>query len=75
MPEAQEPVDARESARPPSSVHDARQQVTDAERLRRRARFLRELNEARQLRERVRPRRAREARMRRQALLMRTFRW
>jgi hypothetical protein len=47
---------------------------SDAERRRRRALFLRELTEARELRERVQPRRARAARMRRQ-LRMRTFRW
>ncbi|EST32051.1 hypothetical protein N566_20335 [Streptomycetaceae bacterium MP113-05] len=46
----------------------------DHERLRRRARFLRELSEARELRERVQPRRARVARMRHQ-MRMRTFRW
>ncbi|WP_445402778.1 hypothetical protein ACSMX9_14880 [Streptomyces sp. LE64] len=45
----------------------------DAERRRRRAQFLRELVEARELRRRVRPRRARAARMR-QAMRMRTFR-
>lgn len=48
--------------------------VTDAERLRRRARFLRERSEAMELRERVQPRRTRSARLR-QALRMRTFRW
>ncbi|MFH0243228.1 hypothetical protein ACGRHY_12505 [Streptomyces sp. HK10] len=47
---------------------------SDAERRRRRAVFLRELNEAKALRERVQPRRARAARMR-QAMRMRTFRW
>ncbi|MGW0121274.1 hypothetical protein [Streptomyces sp. NPDC003327] len=47
---------------------------TDAERRRRRAQFLRELGEAKALRERVQPRRARAARMR-QAMRMRTFRW
>ncbi|MFC4495423.1 hypothetical protein ACFPA8_14910 [Streptomyces ovatisporus] len=46
----------------------------DTERLRRRARFLRERSEAKELRERVQPRRTRSARMR-QALRMRTFRW
>ncbi|MGK5638475.1 hypothetical protein ACSNOK_09200 [Streptomyces sp. URMC 126] len=46
----------------------------DAERRRRRAQFLRELNEARELRDRVQPRRARAARMRQQ-MRMRTFRW
>ncbi|MFR9672941.1 hypothetical protein [Streptomyces sp. TR06-5] len=46
----------------------------DHERLRRRARFLRELDEAKELRDRVQPRRARVARMRHQ-MRMRTFRW
>ncbi|MFE3906206.1 hypothetical protein ACFXPY_39655, partial [Streptomyces sp. NPDC059153] len=40
----------------------------------RRAQFLRELHEAKALRDRVQPRRARAARMR-QAMRMRTFRW
>ncbi|MEU4346714.1 hypothetical protein [Streptomyces sp. NPDC023838] len=47
---------------------------TAAERRRRRAQFLRELHEAKALRDRVQPRRARAARMR-QAMRMRTFRW
>ncbi|MFJ7943086.1 hypothetical protein ACIQ6K_05360 [Streptomyces sp. NPDC096354] len=47
---------------------------TDEERRRRRAQFLRELHEAKALRDRVQPRRARAARMR-QAMRMRTFRW
>ncbi|MEU3522825.1 hypothetical protein AB0E62_02970 [Streptomyces sp. NPDC038707] len=47
---------------------------TDAERRRRRARFLRDLAEARELRARVRPRRTKVARLR-QALRMSTFRW
>ncbi|MBC9714017.1 hypothetical protein H9Y04_15730 [Streptomyces sp. TRM66268-LWL] len=50
------------------------QPETDAERRRRRAQFLRERHEAQQLRDRVKPRRARAARMR-QAMRMRTFRW
>ncbi|WP_414494562.1 hypothetical protein [Streptomyces sp. S399] len=41
---------------------------------RRRAQFLRELTEAKELRARVQPRRARAARMRQQ-MRMRTFRW
>ncbi|WP_326698770.1 hypothetical protein OG909_16480 [Streptomyces sp. NBC_01754] len=58
---------------------DAREDALDAQeseasRLRRRAQFLRELHEAKQLRERVQPRRARAARMRQQ-MRMRTFRW
>jgi hypothetical protein len=52
----------------------AAKRAADADRLRRRALFLRELNEAKALRERVQPRRARVARMR-QAMRMRTFRW
>ncbi|MEU6069423.1 MULTISPECIES: hypothetical protein [Streptomyces] len=47
---------------------------TDTERRRRRARFLRELAEARELRDRVQPRRAKTARLR-HAMRMRTFRW
>ncbi|MEU8591844.1 hypothetical protein AB0C59_33445 [Streptomyces sp. NPDC048664] len=47
---------------------------TDRERRVRRARFLRELAEARALRDRVKPRRAKAARLRR-AMHMRTFRW
>ncbi|MEV5480519.1 MULTISPECIES: hypothetical protein [Streptomyces] len=47
---------------------------TEAARRRRRAQFLRELHEAKELRNRVQPRRARAERMR-QAMRMRTFRW
>ncbi|MET9734226.1 hypothetical protein ABZZ79_27355 [Streptomyces sp. NPDC006458] len=47
---------------------------SDADRRRRRARFLRELAEARELRDRVQPRRAKAARLR-HAMRMRTFRW
>ncbi|MGW7816598.1 hypothetical protein ACWGLF_00415 [Streptomyces puniciscabiei] len=47
---------------------------TDAERRRRRARFLRDLAEARALRARVQPRRAKAARLR-HVMRMRTFRW
>nr|WP_223125456.1 hypothetical protein [Streptomyces sp. TRM68367] len=47
---------------------------TGAERRRRRAQFLRDLAAARELRDRVQPRRARTARLR-HALRMRTFRW
>ncbi|MDX6313017.1 MAG: hypothetical protein QOF84_7000 [Streptomyces sp.] len=50
------------------------QEERDMERRRRRAMFLRELNEAKELRERVQPRRARAARARQQ-MRMRTFRW
>ncbi|MEU9185443.1 hypothetical protein AB0D14_12920 [Streptomyces sp. NPDC048484] len=47
---------------------------SDAQRRKRRAQFLRELTEARELRDRVQPRRAKTARLRR-AMRMRTFRW
>ncbi|MFJ5216301.1 hypothetical protein ACIP98_16465 [Streptomyces sp. NPDC088354] len=58
-----------------ADASDARtQQERDAERRRRRAMFLRELNEAKELRDRVQPRRARAARARQQ-MRMRTFRW
>lgn len=50
------------------------QEETDAARRRRRAQFLRELAEARELRDRVQPRRAKAARLR-HAMRMRTFRW
>ncbi|MET4922288.1 hypothetical protein P3L51_07975 [Streptomyces sp. PSRA5] len=53
---------------------DAAPDGSDAARRRRRAQFLRELNEAKALRERVKPRQARAARMRQQ-MRMRTFRW
>ncbi|MCX5199935.1 hypothetical protein ACIO3O_26325 [Streptomyces sp. NPDC087440] len=53
---------------------EQRAQESDAARRRRRAQFLRELNEAKELRDRVQPRRARAARMRQQ-MRMRTFRW
>jgi hypothetical protein len=61
----------------PSRDHDPGPESevrTDAERRRRRAQFLRELAEARALRARVQPRRAKVARLRR-AMRMRTFRW
>ncbi|MGW3141039.1 hypothetical protein [Streptomyces sp. NPDC001139] len=58
----------------PESRAATSQQETDAERRRRRARFLRELAEARELRDRVQPRRAKVARLR-HAMRMRTFRW
>ncbi|KOU46896.1 hypothetical protein ADK54_13635 [Streptomyces sp. WM6378] len=60
---------------PMPDEHDTeRQPESDADRRRRRAQFLRELHEAKALRDRVQPRRARAARMR-QAMRMRTFRW
>ncbi|MFC7881607.1 hypothetical protein ACFUVV_06990 [Streptomyces sp. NPDC057376] len=46
----------------------------EAARRRRRAQFLRDLAEARELRDRVQPRRAKAARLR-HAMRMRTFRW
>ncbi|MFI2352956.1 hypothetical protein ACH492_39495 [Streptomyces sp. NPDC019443] len=62
----------------PEPEHDPEQYdietESDAQRRRRRAQFLRELNEAKALRDRVQPRRARAARMRQQ-MRMRTFRW
>ena len=58
----------------PESREGASQRETDAERRRRRAQFLRELAEARELRDRVQPRRAKTARLR-HAMRMRTFRW
>ncbi|MFE3033720.1 MULTISPECIES: hypothetical protein [Streptomyces] len=54
--------------------HEPPSQETDAERRRRRAQFLRDLAEARELRDRVQPRRAKVARLR-HAMRMRTFRW
>ncbi|MER7762819.1 hypothetical protein [Streptomyces sp. NPDC097619] len=63
------PADGIVSAEPADG-----EQETAAQRRQRRAQFLRDLNEARELRERVQPRRARAARMRQQ-MRMRTFRW
>ncbi|GAA3051703.1 hypothetical protein [Streptomyces glomeratus] len=56
------------------SQEEPETQDTDAERRRRRSRFLRELAEARELRDRVQPRRAKAARLR-HVMRMRTFRW
>ncbi|MGW0600579.1 hypothetical protein ACWD11_26100 [Streptomyces sp. NPDC002776] len=56
------------------SREDCDQQETDAQRRRRRAQFLRDLAEARELRDRVQPRRAKAARLRHH-MRMRTFRW
>ena len=58
----------------PSGQDLAPDDGTQAARRRRRAQFLRELHEAKELRNRVQPRRARAERMR-QAMRMRTFRW
>ncbi|THA70921.1 hypothetical protein E6R60_29270 [Streptomyces sp. A0642] len=66
-PDPQEAQDA-----PETEAQDAPE--TEAQRRRRRAQFLRELNEAKALRDRVQPRRVKAARMR-QAMRMRTFRW
>lgn len=57
----------------PEPEHD-QELESDAQRRKRRAQFLRELGEAKALRDRVQPRRARAARMRQQ-MRMRTFRW
>ncbi|MEU6775267.1 hypothetical protein [Streptomyces sp. NPDC046759] len=65
---------ARAGAAGEPATHDAAAPETEAERRRRRARFLRELAEARALRARVQPRRAKAARLR-HAMRMRTFRW
>ncbi|KDN83995.1 hypothetical protein [Kitasatospora cheerisanensis] len=65
-----------DEARPESAAAEetaATTEETDAERRKRRAVFLRELAEARELRARVQPRRTKERRMR-EALRMRTFR-
>ncbi|ALC22219.1 hypothetical protein ACH46N_15875 [Streptomyces pristinaespiralis] len=59
---------------PESEPEPEEEIANEGERRRRRAQFLRELNEAKALRDRVQPRRARAARMRRQ-MRMRTFRW
>ncbi|OQD53437.1 hypothetical protein BM536_028695 [Streptomyces phaeoluteigriseus] len=64
------------AARPgePSRRSSAGPAETEGERRRRRAQFLRDLAEARELRDRVQPRRAKTARLR-HAMRMRTFRW
>ncbi|MFF9074862.1 hypothetical protein ACF1BP_24850 [Streptomyces sp. NPDC014735] len=59
---------------PPDTAPSPDPEEAEAARRRRRAQFLRELHEAKALRDRVQPRRARAARMR-QAMRMRTFRW
>ncbi|MFF2517094.1 hypothetical protein [Streptomyces sp. NPDC058086] len=63
-----------ERAEPAEPAERIGQPETDAERRRRRAQFLRDLTEARELRDRVQPRRAKVARLR-HAMRMRTFRW
>jgi hypothetical protein len=69
-----EPRKRRSQDEEDAAAAQAARRAADTDRLRRRARFLRELNEAKALRQRVQPRRARVARMR-QAMRMRTFRW
>ncbi|WP_393059369.1 hypothetical protein [Streptomyces sp. LN549] len=67
--------DGAKQERDAPDPHDAQDAPeTDAQRRRRRAQFLRELHEAKALRDRVQPRRVKAARMR-QAMRMRTFRW
>ncbi|MET8771215.1 hypothetical protein [Streptomyces sp. NPDC004658] len=56
------------------SARDSDKPESETERRRRRAQFLRDLAEARALRARVQPRRAKAARLR-HAMRMRTFRW
>ncbi|MBD0739028.1 hypothetical protein [Streptomyces sp. CBMA29] len=69
------PEPDRDADHTPDRTPDrAQARDTDVERRRKRALFLRELNEAKELRERVQPRRARVARLRQQ-MRMRTFRW
>ncbi|MFF8672199.1 hypothetical protein [Streptomyces sp. NPDC015242] len=63
-----------ERAGPEVTAARAAADESEAERRRRRARFLRDLAEARALRDRVQPRRAKTARLR-HAMRMRTFRW
>ncbi|MEN8649965.1 hypothetical protein ABCR94_04745 [Streptomyces sp. 21So2-11] len=65
MRDGEEPEQTRDEQPEPES---------EAARRRRRAHFLRELHEAKELRDRVKPRTARAARMRQQ-MRMRTFRW
>ncbi|GAA2383303.1 hypothetical protein GCM10010420_01710 [Streptomyces glaucosporus] len=72
--ESPEQYDESGEAGSAGSAGDSGDAESDMDRRRRRAVFLRELNEAKALRERVQPRRARAARMR-QAMRMRTFRW
>ncbi|WP_202418708.1 hypothetical protein [Streptomyces sp. YIM 132580] len=68
-------VGARDARDPQGTTGEGTDaEESDAARRRRRAQFLRELHEAKQLRDRVQPRRARAARMRQQ-MRMRTFRW
>ncbi|MFC9235771.1 hypothetical protein ACFTZK_04770 [Streptomyces decoyicus] len=72
MPDRQRTDDTNEAVS--GSEGAAPDAEAEAARRRRRAQFLRELHEAKELRNRVQPRRARAERMR-QAMRMRTFRW
>ncbi|MEV0912773.1 hypothetical protein AB0I93_00540 [Streptomyces sp. NPDC049967] len=72
--DARDTGDTRETDAQESDAQETDAQETDAQRRRRRAQFLRELHEAKALRDRVQPRRVKAARMR-QAMRMRTFRW
>ncbi|MGW0666354.1 hypothetical protein [Streptomyces sp. NPDC002746] len=72
--DARDAGDAGDTRETDAQETDPREQETDAQRRRRRAQFLRELHEAKALRDRVQPRRVKAARMR-QAMRMRTFRW
>ncbi|GAA3227706.1 hypothetical protein MTQ10_16345 [Streptomyces sp. XM83C] len=76
MPDLSDGADgaARDRSGAPGRAAGERAPETDAERRLRRAIFLRELAEARALRDRVQPRRAKTARLR-HAMRMRTFRW
>ncbi|MEV5199081.1 hypothetical protein [Streptomyces sp. NPDC053720] len=73
-PDTPDAPDAPDAPGPQDAQIQQDPEETDAARRRRRAHFLRELHEAKALRDRVQPRRARAARMR-QAMRMRTFRW
>ncbi|MEU6670613.1 hypothetical protein [Streptomyces sp. NPDC046727] len=72
--DASGPAGAPAGRRTKSAGTDPDKPESEAERRRRRAQFLRDLAEARELRARVQPRRAKAARLR-HAMRMRTFRW
>ncbi len=75
MPDTTGRSSGERSARTGPQGQDPRDRDSrDRERRVKRAAFLRELDEAKELRDRVQPRRARAARMRQQ-MRMRTFRW
>ncbi|MBT2490422.1 hypothetical protein [Streptomyces sp. ISL-96] len=71
MPDGDQEQDQEQEA---GQEQEQQENMGLVDRRRRRAQFLRELHEAKALRERVQPRRARAARMRQQ-MRMRTFRW